>query len=226
MATISQTRRERALRILEKHCGGNKTKMARDLGVTKQYVGSFLKPETSPGHKGIGNAMARRIEKQFGYQEGYLDNLILQSEVIGDESVVIPLLDVRASMGPGATMNTEEEVLQLIRLSKNWLRENIRGASASNLAIITGRGDSMSPTFEDGSTLLVDHSVNEIKVDGIYVLDRMGELFIKRIQRKLSGGFIMISDNPKFHPQEIAPDEYTHLRVLGKVLCEWTPRKV
>lgn len=224
MATVFQTRRERALRILDMHCGGSKTKLAIELGVSKQYVGAFLKPEATPGHKGIGNAMARKIEQKFGYQEGYLDNMILQSEVIGDESIVIPLLDVRASMGPGATMNTEEEVMQLVRLSRSWLRENIRGASASNLAIITGKGDSMSPTFEDGSTLLVDHSVNDIKVDGVYVIDRMGELFVKRMQRKLSGGYIMISDNPRFHPQEV--DDLTQLRILGKVLCEWTPRKV
>jgi phage repressor protein C with HTH and peptisase S24 domain len=84
----------------------------------------------------------------------------------------------------------------------------------------------MSPTFEDGSTLLVDHSISDIKIDGVYVIDRDGELFIKRMQRKLTGGFVMISDNPKFQPQDVDQGSVETLRVLGRVLCEWTPRKV
>ena len=226
MATVLQTRRDRSLKILDTHCGGSKTKMSEILGVSKQYIGSILKEPERPGYKGIGNQLARKMEKTFGYPEGYLDNMVLQSEVIGEESVVIPLLDIRASMGPGTDLSTGNEAIQLIRLNRGWLRENVRGVSANHLAIVTGKGDSMSPTFEDGSTLLVDHSISDIKIDGVYVIDRDGELFIKRMQRKLTGGYVMISDNPKFQPQDVDQGSVETLRVLGRVLCEWTPRKV
>jgi phage repressor protein C with HTH and peptisase S24 domain len=224
MATVLQTRRDRALKILDTHCGGSRTRMAEKIGVSKQYIGTILKEPNQPGYKGIGNQLARKVEKTFGYPEGYLDNMVLQSEVIGEESIVIPLLDIRASIGPQAVASTE--AIQLLRLSQSWLRENIRGVSPNHLRITTAEGDSMSPTFEHDSTLMVDASVTSIKIDGVYVIDSNGQKFVKRMQRKLQGGYLMISDNPKFPPQEIPQDDVEHLRVLGRVLCEWTPRKV
>ena len=67
MATVLQTRRDRALKILDTHCGGSRTRMAEQIGVSKQYIGTILKESTQPGHKGIGNQLARKIEKTFGY---------------------------------------------------------------------------------------------------------------------------------------------------------------
>lgn len=222
MATVYQTRRERFLPMIKMH-GGTKAAVAEKLGITRQYMQAFAGDKPT---KNIGDKLARHIEKTFGYPEGYLDATIVNSVEDEDGSVLIPLLDVRGSMGPGAVMNVDDEVIRLIRLSKAWIREKTRGVSLNSLKLITGKGDSMSPTFEDGSALLVDQSAVEINVDGVYVIDRNGELFIKRMQRKPSGGFIMISDNPKFMPQVIEGNDLQFLRVLGRVLFEITPRKV
>jgi phage repressor protein C with HTH and peptisase S24 domain len=145
---------------------------------------------------------------------------------VDDKFVEVPLLDVRASMGPGALQMFDDEVVQLIRLSKDWVLQNFRGASIKSLAIITAKGDSMSPTYEDGSVLLVNTAKQVIDVEGVYVMARGGELFVKRMLRRVSGGYTMISDNHAYPPQAVQEEELDQLKVLGKVLVALTPKRL
>lgn len=100
------------------------------------------------------------------------------------DKTVIKRFDVAGSMGLGKLVNQFPDVIDTMRVSKEWLSRNVIYSSLDNLALITGLGDSMQGTFSDGDVLLVDRGVTEVKLDAVYVLSLHDELYIKRLQRR------------------------------------------
>lgn len=141
--------------------------------------------------------------------------------------VTISRLNIAGSMGEGALRPYgNEEVIEEMTASKDWLRRTIGPANPSNLAIISAYGDSMEGTFSDGDLLLVDKGITEVKVDAVYVLALGEELYIKRLQRRPDGVILMLSDNPKYSPFEIDNGRLMDFQVLGRVLLAWNTRKL
>ena len=138
----------------------------------------------------------------------------------------IPQLDVRASMGPGIGSPDHVDVVRMVQVNLPELRRVLPSfTTPKNLAILTGYGDSMQPTFQDGDPLVIDTGVKDVTVDGVYVLERDGpagwELFVKRLQRQLDGSFLMISDNPKYRPQHVSEADRNRFKVAGRALGVW-----
>jgi phage repressor protein C with HTH and peptisase S24 domain len=222
LKNIYQNRYEHLRDIIERH--GGQSAVAEKLEVSKQYINLI---GSEKAHKTIGNRMARKIETEFGMPIGTIDQEAGAKRVDMEEhSVGVPMLNAVASMGAGAAVQWEEETVQNIRFSKRWLRHNTEASSFSALAIVTAKGDSMAPTFEDGAILLVDTAITQMKVDAVYVLLREDELFVKRIQRNMEGSFDVISDNPSYKTQTIKDPVTSGLLVLGRVLLALCMKKM
>lgn len=133
-----------------------------------------------------------------------------------EEFVYIPkMVPVTVSTGDGAEPETQvHQENHAFRL--DWLAS--RGLPVKHLAIVEGRGDSMEPTIPNGSTLLVDTSVNEFKHDGVYVVRMDGHLFAKRLQSGPGGSLLVISDNPRYSPVTIQRDDHNGFQIIGKVV--------
>lgn len=142
------------------------------------------------------------------------------------ETIVIPVLDVVGSMGAGAILPDHEAAVERMTVTGSWLRRNITVSNNNNLALITGYGDSMEGTFNDGDLLLVDRGVTDIKIDGVFVLALNDELYIKRLQRRPDGSVLMISDNKKYEPYLIQNGERDKFNVLGRVVLAWNAQKM
>lgn len=147
---------------------------------------------------------------------------------IHSDAVIVKVFDARASMGLGLAQPEHDTVVDHIRLTKGWVRTHLPTISGpDSLAVISAYGDSMSPTFADGDILLVDRGVHDIKVDAVYVLALNNELYIKRIQRRITDGAVIIkSDNPLYDPVVVENGERDGLRVLGRVVWAWNGRKL
>jgi phage repressor protein C with HTH and peptisase S24 domain len=147
---------------------------------------------------------------------------------VADERYVdIPVYDVVASMGLGAAMPDYDTVVDNLRLTKTWVQRHIPGAShTSNLAVISGYGDSMKPTFDDGDILLVDRAVHTLTLDAVYVLSFNDQLFIKRIQRRPDGSVAIISDNKVYDPIVVPSKEKDSIQVLGRILFAWNGKRL
>lgn len=222
LSNIYQNRYDHLRDIISRH--GGQTAVAEKIEVSKQYISTV---GSDKPRKNIGHKVARKIETIFGLPIGTIDQPIGGASAATDEiSVAVPLLNVVASMGHGAVMDWAEETVQQMRFSKRWLRHNTDASSFSTLAVLTAKGDSMTPTFTDGSILLVDTSYTQLKIDGVYVLRRDSELFIKRIQRNLDGSFDVISDNPQYKIQVIRDPLKNNILVLGRVLLAMNMHKL
>lgn len=137
---------------------------------------------------------------------------------VGDE-VWIAHYDVRAAMGGGQIPHEYPEMLQDIRVSPKHLRDlGVTFKEHFHLKMITGWGQSMTPTIKDRDPLLVDITIREFTGDGIYLFSHDDMLYVKRLQKKGKDRFKMISDNKHHDPEDIRVDD-TH--ILARVLYVW-----
>ena len=66
------------------------------------------------------------------------------------------------------------------------------------------QGDSMGERIKSGTPLFIDTNVTQITEDnGIYALLLGEAVIVRRIQRRLQGGYLISSDNPAVAPETI-----------------------
>lgn len=154
--------------------------------------------------------------------------VITRGAVLANDGYSIPVMDALASAGLGQPQASSDTVIGNIQLTKSWVDGHLGSiTSPKNLAVLSAYGDSMSPTFSDGDLLLVDRGIDAIKLDAVYVLALNNELYVKRIQRRITDGAVVIkSDNPLYDPVTVTNGERDALSVLGRVVWAWNGRKL
>ena len=128
---------------------------------------------------------------------------------------LVPRYDVRAAGGHGAVAS-EEEPSGFLSFRRDWVRDML-GADPARLAVINATGDSMEPLIHEGDLLLVDLSVTVPAGDDIYVLERDGDLLVKKVHPLLSGALIIDSLNQAYAVEAWSPGVDHRLRFVGRV---------
>jgi phage repressor protein C with HTH and peptisase S24 domain len=192
--------------------------LSRMLGRNAAYIQQFIKRGVP---KRLSEDDRRKLARYFDVDESLLGGPAAQPRH-SDSLIAIPRLDVQASAGPGAFTEGERPVAHL-GFDELFLKQ-LCSARPTDLSIIRVRGDSMFPTLADGDDIMVDRSVQGMRVqDGIYVLRRDDTLTVKRIavhpgSRKLT----ISSDNPAYPSW---PDcDAADVDVIGRVV--WAGRKI
>lgn len=130
----------------------------------------------------------------------------------GEEVHQVAIYDIRASAGAGALVEDgEPSGWQPYRASEidRW--------NIGDLAVIQVGGDSMWETLHDGDKVLVNRGERRIVKPGIYIIAYEGELLVKRCQRNLNDGSVIVSsDNPAY--QSFRVDDPEVLNVIGRVV--------
>lgn len=147
------------------------------------------------------------------------DNVIVadfsRRPLVGDE-IRIAHYDVQGAMGNGKLVHDFPEMFRDVTVSQQHLRElGVTYKDPSHLKLITGDGQSMSPTIQDKDPLISDVSIREFTGDGIYAFVWQGLFYIKRLQVADEEHFEMISDNPSHKDRLIRIDDtYIQARIL------------
>lgn len=131
-------------------------------------------------------------------------------------TVLIDRHDARAAAGRNGVL-ADTAVIDRIVFSENWVRTVLR-RNPQNLALLEAFGDSMEPTIRDGDVIMIDMVVDDLVSGRIYVVDLAGELLVKRIQRRVNGNLLVMSDNTRYPPEEVSAEEGQHLRIVGEVV--------
>lgn len=87
--------------------------------------------------------------------------------------------------------------------------------NSKDIEAIHAVGDSMSPTIKEDSTILVDRAKNILNSSGVYVVNTVSGLFIKRLALNPNGGVDLISDNKIYDTITMPVDE---VAIIGKVV--------
>lgn len=151
-----------------------------------------------------------------GFEEEGAAFSVGQTREAPSGGVLIPRYEARASAGIGTPLDpgwVSEKVL----FSADFIRKRLR-RKAENLALIECTGDSMEPTLHDGDELLVDTTANDIRSGAIYILRVAGALLAKRVQPRLDGTVMIISDNTRYPPEVFHPSEESQLDIVGEVI--------
>ena len=144
-----------------------------------------------------------------------------------DDLARIPVLDVQAAAGFG---NFSDLVRELDTI--NWPRPFLRklGANPSKTESLRAKGDSMSPTIEDGALILIDRSQRDLpppraagkrgrRAPDIFVFIQGDDLRIKRIERLPKDWLALISDNFALYPPELVEAaDAGRVKIIGKVV--------
>jgi len=81
-------------------------------------------------------------------------------------------------------------------------------------------GDSMRPTIEDNSIVLVDITKVTLEGSGIYVINTTTGLFVKRVHKNPNGTIELLSDNRHYPSIPMAQEE---INIVGRVVASLDP---
>lgn len=251
---IRDIRRQNLNTLLEREFAGVRgaqSRMAEKLNKPQNFISRCLASPERKGAKTIGEDFAREIETAFGLQRYALDILGMMAEPVDDGSaennkkednvlsadfsrsraslgeIDIPQYDVRAAMGHGQVMPSDYiETIRHITVTTEYLRsQGVSYSQSSNLAVVTGFGESMNRTFASGDPLIIDRGINSVVTDGVYLFTLSGALLVKRLQI-LPHGIRVISDNEAFPPYEISGNDLRNLAIHARVLLAWRSQRL
>ncbi|GGB20593.1 hypothetical protein GCM10011380_07720 [Sphingomonas metalli] len=198
-----------ALARLAEDSGTSLSALSRMLGRNVAYLQQYVR-RGSP--RRLEDEDRRKLAAFFGVGEAALGG------PDGDAPPVFPVLrlDVAASAGPGALVDTEL-LLGSDRIDPALARQ--LGLTRGQAAMLRVRGDSMAPGLLDGDHILIDQTRRTPEArGGVFVLRIGGALMVKRVARGRAG-LAITSDNPAAPP--IPEGEPT---IIGRVV--WQTRVV
>jgi hypothetical protein len=203
--------------------GVDYARLSAIIGRNSAYVQQYIKRGTP---RRLAEQDRARIAAFLGVSEQMLGApaTIAVAKIGGNrksDMVLIPKLAIGASAGVGAAVDGEA-VQSAVGFDPRWLREI--GADPRALSIIRVEGDSMSPTLNDGDDILVDGSIDGMRLrDGIFVLRMDDALMVKRVTRAPGQGRIaVISDNSHYKSWDDLP--LSAVNLVGRVV--WTGRRI
>ena len=193
---------------------GSGDELARRTGIPRRTLETYLSGDAEPKASRLNAiAMAAKVSLDWLISGTHNASNIPDNNDPGWADV--PLYDVRVSAGHGAMLD-HERVITHLKFRRNSLAR--KGLQTDKLCAVQVSGDSMLPTLSEGDTLLIDRIQQTPVGDDIFVIRFSEALLAKRLQRLANGGIRIISDNPLYPPEAIAPSDLSQLAVLGRVV--------
>ena len=192
---------------------GSGDELSRRTGIPRRTLETYLSGDAEP--------KASRLYVIAAVAKVSLDWLITGQNAAGVPEnsdsgwIDVPLYDVQVSAGHGAMLD-HERIITHLKFRYNSVTR--KGLQTDKLCAVQVRGDSMLPTLSEGDTLLIDRGQQIPVGDDIFVIRFSEALLAKRLQRLANGGVRIISDNPLYPPEAIAPTDIPQLTVLGRVV--------
>lgn len=207
-------------------------RLARAVGVSPSAFRKWLKGEAEPSRERLV-ALADAAEvgiawlaKGEGPEPRFRDRTAAATTSAGSrrgehgidlrQFVVLPKRPEAAAAGGGTPQPPLQES-EYIAFGHDWIRRSL-ALEPDDLLLETAVGESMQPTIHDGDLLLIDTSDRKLREFGIYVLEFDKQRLVKRVQRKLDGSLLLISDNTIYEIERIPSERTANVVVIGRVV--------
>lgn len=200
-------------------------RLARTMGVSPSAFRKWLKGEAEPSRERLvalaeaaGVSIAWLAQGE-GPAPRFRDSQAAAADCDMDASqfLFLPTHPEAAAAGAETPTPPDEQASAFIAFGHDWIRRCF-GIEPRDLMLETAVGESMHPTIGDGDVLLVDRTDRRFREFGIYVLEYAGQRLVKRVQRKLDGGLVLISDNAVYEAERIEPARSGEVKALGRVI--------
>lgn len=221
MKTIEETYRERLL-MLSKEYGGQ-TELSKRIDKSPAQISQWINgsADSKTGKaRSMKSDTAREIEVALKLPRGWFDQPVESENTTPQEGYIqLTLLDIKAEVGNGFDKNDYPKSVKLIEVSEKWAKNKL-GHNLESISVITASGDSMQPTFNSGDWLFVDQAINFYEDEGVYVYMSTEGLKVKRLQKLINGGLLIISDNPNYTSETLKSHEIDSIKICGKVVAK------
>lgn len=191
--------------------GFNQANFSEKIDLAAQSLARYEKNKVNPSMEFIA-----KLTDMFNINSNWLltgkgEMFISNDTTKNSDNYFIDLLNVRAGAGEGI-YNYVIETVDTISLDKSFFRTPINTNKIKGIQV---DGDSMEPTLRDGDYVLIDENIN-FGTNGIYAIQYGGQILIKRLQFKMDGTILIISDNDKYDKEVFNPNEnQLPFQVLG-----------
>lgn len=200
------------------------------LGKNHAYVQQYIK-------RGIPSELREKDLRKLAELLDLEDELLAVSHSTPTTETAsgnIDEIDITAGLGGGGISIIENTTANGITFHKEVVRDHWRlpewmlgrmGVKAPHVAAFPSRGDSMTPTIEDGDVVFVDTRHRVPSPPGIYALaDEFGGVVVKRLEVTSRPGEEMItvqisSDNPRHMTRVLNLDE---IQIIGRYIGRFT----
>ena len=189
--------------------------LARAIGVRPQAVQQWLSGRTQPRGKNL-----EALSLYLGLSPAIISSGSPEGRStieLENGLIAIPRFNVFGACDPAGYENGYAEVVSMVEATREWLESKCPGVNKNHLEVLTAHGDSMKPTINNLDFVFVDRSITTFYEEGVYAVQYGGDTFIKRLQRRLDGGINLISDNPKYPPIIVPPEDMDKLVIQGRV---------
>lgn len=133
----------------------------------------------------------------------------IEAPAVVRDVTMVPLTNLKLSAGHGVEWSDGDFTGEYVPVPRRVAARY----GKCRMAAATIKGDSMEPTLRNGEPVVF--TLDGMTADSIYVIAIGDELLVKRLQRNLgSGKLLVISDNPKYPPMTVDADA---VRILGRV---------
>lgn len=221
-------RRRQRLELLLQEFGGA-AQVARESGTPKSHFSAL-----SNGARGLGDALAEKLETIYNKPPGWFDLPIPSGSFI-DSADAPPLIDlennpeypairrVAFKLSAGASgfgvEYRDSDGAPIVFLRK-WYADN--GFDPAALFAVRVANGSMEPGLCDGDTVVVNTKSVEPKDGVVFAVNYEGEMVIKRLVRD-GGQWWLASDNPnqQRYPRKMCDE---HSSLIGEVVHKQSMR--
>lgn len=199
--------------------GLNQSQLADRVGVKQPSIGRLLSGETKTSR--ALDLIARALGTSTAYLKGEVDDPTTDAPPLpaaaerDDRVLEIPVIDLAYGMG-GTYLDDVDANVRSEPFPLSFIRRYTK-AKAEDLVIADGLGDSMVPTIGSNDQMLIDRSVDTLRVaDQIWAFSFGGVGMVKRLRPRPDGSIAILSDNPAV-PEDRAVDD--ELFLIGRVVA-------
>lgn len=146
-----------------------------------------------------------------------------------------PATEPRAARAPFVVLSHDEamqdddldapgfaQIADALAFRTDWLEACLQRDPA-NLFLFVVDGDAMEPFLRAGDLAMCDRSTVPVSDSGLHAFANGDRIIVRRVQRRLDGGLLLLSDNPLYPPEAVAAADLPRLRVLGSIVWYGRP---
>lgn len=191
--------------------------LSRKTGIPGSTLGDYVRKGISNAENSVAIADALSVSVDW-LLTGRHDHSGKKSKTrnAADSSDLVEVAEIDPSFGLGAVFMDEAAAPEKRTFSRAWLRQ-ITTSEPEELYWARGRGNSMSPTIEDGEPVLVDRMQQTPRDADLIWAFAWGDVgAIKRLRPMPDGSVKILSDNPAV-PPDVAHGIDIH--IFGRVVA-------
>ena len=224
-ATYELAARERLDALIRSTPGESYASVSALIGRNHAYIQQYIRRGRP---RRLSELDRRRIARHFDVPESELGAPQAEGETAvrggdGESPSGLVLVPYHAADRPASAGGLRESSTSAARPFCLRQLAALTGSAPDSLLVLTVRGDSMSPTLNDGDEVLVDSAECTPRRDAIFAIRHAGVLQVKRLSvNPITGRVTVRNDNPLY---ESWPDcDPEGIDILGRVI--WAGRRL